>query len=976
MADIVDIIDKQNQELIKNIQDQINSINEFIKWSQNNLVESRKIEVFKKLVDKRRQLKRYLFSLSSNPAIAAFGESQKGKSYVISSLLASKGKQFTVTDKDGVIYNFIEEMNPPTNDTEATGVVTRFTNDYDIVDEDFPILVKLLSISDILQILCNTAYLDVKNHVVLSKEDINDSLMAVLRRYKGMPDVQDCLDEDDIFNIREHIERYMANVANELLSSEFFDTLAQVIRKIQPKDWPSIMSKMWYDNANITSLFKRILKGYQTVDYVSHLYIPISALLNAHTTLMSSICLQQLVEEYPITGNSNLNAGTDILTCIHGNKRIISGFSKSILSAMTAEVVFKIPEDSIKEQMKFELDGISDENTKNYLLGRGWNQTVTKEFLKNVDILDFPGARSRLELDEVQIQKELSMQMVLRGKVSYLFNKYSDEKLINVLMVCHDHMQNGSSAMPPILKKWVEDNIGRDSKERGTFIDKSIISPLFLIATKFNIDLRVDVSDTKNDLIDNRWDERFSKVLYNQVLMATSNRWFDEWTSSGSFKNTYLLRDYKYSGERGNRLFSGFTEYGVEKEENDIDFRRRLKKSFLGNANVKKFFDDTELAWDSACTKNNDGTVLIIQRLAIVAGNAKESRYYKNLSDVKRIHNTVQVLMTEYYHDGDDANILQRAIARSGSIIAEFDVMCGRDNYFFGRMIQNLQISENYVFDTYYSELNNTRMISERDMKEYDLILSRCHGRLNTQNSYGENLEILRQQYHFQNGEECKNFFENVKHISLDKLFECNFKQKSNSQQLAESIINKWFADLKAQKNLKFYESLGCNTLIILDLIENMKAVSDSIGLTSIISGRISPFVDAIKIPHAILDMIADTTAEIINDFVVTFGYKYYPAAKIAELHQINEANSLHLSFNYEMEDNMPMSLEDLSSLFDNIRPTEENSNLSSLPSFTNYNKWIDLLLISFIASYNIPNYDIEANKRLGILLTTYNELA
>lgn len=973
---MIDIIDKQNQELIQNINDQIVSINEFIRWSQNNLAESRKIEVFKKLVDKRRQLKRYLFSLSSNPAIAAFGESQKGKSYVISSLLASKGTQFTVTDKDGVDYNFIEEMNPPTNDTEATGVVTRFTKDYDVVDEEFPIMVKLLSISDILQILCNTAYLDVKNHVVLSKEDINESILALQRRYKGMPDIQDYLDEDDIFNIREHIERYMANVANELLSSEFFDVLAQIIRKIQPKDWPNVMSKMWYDNADITNLFKRILEGYQTVDYVTHLYIPISALLNVHTTLMSSICLQQLVEQHPIKGNTDFNAGTDILTCVNGKNRVILGFGKSILSAMTAEIVFKIPQDSIEEQLKFRLDGISDENTKNYLLGRGWNQTVTKEFLKTVDILDFPGARSRLELDEVQIPKELSMQMVLRGKVSYLFNKYSDEKLINVLMICHDHQQNGSSAMPPILKKWVEDNIGHDAKERGMFIDKSIISPLFLIATKFNIDLRVDVSDTKNDLIDNRWDERFNKVLYNQVLMATSNSWFDEWTKVGTFKNTYLLRDYKYSGERGNRIFSGFTEYGEEREENDIDFRRRLKQSFLNNVNIRKFFEDSELAWNSACTKNNDGTVLIIQRLAIVAGNAKESRFYKNQGDVKKIHSAVEALMTEYYHDDDDANVLQRAIVRSGSIIAEFDVMCGRDNYFFGRMIQNLQISENYVFDVYYSELNNTRMISQRDMKEYDLILSRCHGLLNAQNSYEDNLEILRQKYHFLNVEECKNFFENVKHISLDKLFECNFKQKSNSQQLAERIIDCWFEDLKSQKNLKFYESLGCNTLVILDLLENMKTVADAIGLVSVISKRISPFVDAIAIPHTILDMIADTTAEIINDFVITFGYKYYSADKIAELHKIDKANNLHLSFNYEMEDRMPMSLDDLSSLFDNIRPTEENNTLSSLPSFANYNKWIDLLLISFIASYNIPNYDIEANKELGSLLLRYNSLA
>ncbi len=971
-----DIIEKQNKELINNIISQIGSINDFIRWTKSNLAESRQVEVFKKLVNERRQLKRLLFSLSSNPAIAAFGESQKGKSYVISSLLASKGKQFTVTDKDGKVYNFIEEMNPPTNDTEATGVVTRFTSDYEVINEDYPILVKLLTVSDILQILCNTAYLDVKNHLVLSKEDINSAMQSIERRYKGMPDIQSYLDEDDIFNIREHIEKYMANVASELLGSEFFDVLAQYIRKIQPKDWASVMSKMWYDNADITELFKRILDGYQTVDYASQVYIPVSALLNAHTTLMSSICLQQLVEMTPVTGNSDLNLGTDILIPAGGQNRIIRGFSKSILSAMTAEVVFKIPEETIKEQLKFCQEGISDENTKNYLLGRGWNQTVIKDFLNTVDILDFPGARSRLELSEAQIPTELSMQMVLRGKVSYLFNKYSDEKLINVLMVCHDHMQNGSSAMPPILKKWVEDNIAADATKRGEFIAKSVVSPLFLIATKFNIDLRVDVSDTKNDLIDNRWDERFTKVLYNQVLMATSNKWFDEWTDRGAFKNTYLLRDYKYSGERGNRIFTGFSEFGEERDENDKEFRKRLKESFLSSPHVKKFFDDAELAWDSACTRNNDGAVLIIQRLAVVAGNAKESRLYKNKADVKSIHNTVESIMTEYYHDEDAANILQKAIARSGAIIAEFDVICGRDNYFFGRMINNLQISENYVFDIYYAELNNTRMISQRDMKEYDLICARCRGQLSAQNSFEQNLEILRQNYHFPNTEECKNFFENIKQISLEKLFECNYQQKSNSQQLAEQIVSRWIDDLKSQKNLKFYELLGCNTLVILDLIENMKAVADTIGLTSIISKRISPFVDAISVPHAILDMIADTTAEIINDFVVSFGYHYYSAAKIAELRQISESNNLGLTFDYEPQDRVPMSLEELSALFDDIRPTEENSSLSSLPSYINYNNWIDLLLISFIASYNVPNYDIEANKALGALLTKFYELA
>ena len=89
----------------------------------------------------------------------------------------------------------------------------------------------------------------------------------------------------------------------------------------------------------------------------------------------------------------------------------------------------------------------------------------------------------------------------------------------------------------------------------------------------------------------------------------------------------------------------------------------------------------------------------------------------------------------------------------------------------------------------------------------------------------------------------------------------------------------------------------------------------------------------------------------------------------------VNEKNHLHLSFDYEDTQCIPMSNEELSELFDDIRPTDENSQLTSLPSFINYNRWIEMLLISFVASYNIPTYNVEANKLLGKLLADYKEL-
>lgn len=969
-----DIIETKNQELIQNVTNQISSINNFISWADSHLQQSRREETFKKLVNVRRQLKRLRFSLESNPAIAAFGESQKGKSYVISSLLARKGQQFMVNDPmTGKTYNFVEQLNPITRDTEATGVATRFTKSYEVPNESYPIMVKVLSIADMLQILCDTAYNDVKSHSVIDREDIDEFMIAQERRYKGSPKVQEVLDEDDIMNVREYVEEHIGiTKAKELLDSRYFDLLARIIPHVQPREWPQLMSKLWYDNSDITSLFIRMLQGYETLGFSKKVYIPISALLNTTTTLMSSLCLQKLDVASPTTGNVDPNMGTDLLT---EDKKVVGGFSKSVLSSIAAEVVFQIPEETIAEELIYNTEGILDDGNRQRLLSKGWNKKVSKEFLNTVDIFDFPGARAALELQEEQIKIELNNKMMLRGKVRYLFNKYSDERLINVLMLCHDHMQNGPTVMPGLVEQWVKQNMGASVRERTAFLDKSIVSPLFIIATKFNMDMSHSVQSGGDDQIEKRWEDRYQKVLYEQVLQADSLSWFKNWTERGGFQNTYLLRDYKWSGINGNRLFEGFETSGVETTEIDTAFHQQLRQSFVTSPYVNTFFEDPELAWDAAATMNNDGATRIIENLGIVAANAKESRLYKYISEVKGLHAQTLQLMAEYYHDENDENVLQKAISRSGAIVAEFDVVCGKDNYFFGRMIQNLQVSENYVFDFYYNQLNNTKMIVERDMKEYDLILSRCHGRISASNSYEDNLEILRQEYHYPTVLDCKEFFENVKGISLEKLFECNFKQKSNSEQLAEGIVAKWIEDVKAQKNLKFYEAVGCNTLTVLDMIENIKAVVDTTNLTGIIAKTISPFVDAIKVPHQILDMIADTTAEIINEFVVTFGYNYYSPEKISDLKLINEKNNLHLSFDYGMTDKVPLSNEELSDLFDDIRPTEENTMLTSLPSFINYNKWIDLLLISFIASYNVPNYDVEANRQLGILLNAYKEL-
>ena len=57
------------------------------------------------------------------------------------------------------------------------------------------------------------------------------------------------------------------------------------------------------------------------------------------------------------------------------------------------------------------------------------------------------------------------------------------------------------------------------------------------------------------------------------------------------------------------------------------------------------------------------------------------------------------------------------------------------------------------------------------------------------------------------------------------------------------------------------------------------------------------------------------------------------------------------------------------------------NINLNSEYFISEFAHWVEerktigLDYLSFISSYNVPNYDVEANRQLGILLSSYNNI-
>ena len=139
------------------IKKQIELVNESLEWIKTYHPEHYDTR-FLQLVECRKVLKTMLVATENNPGIAAFGKSQVGKSYLIGCLLQDKGKPFMVKAGNQE-YDFVKTINPPSEEgggRESTGVVSRFTsfkrnpNSY---NRDYPVLVKLFSLTDIINIL-------------------------------------------------------------------------------------------------------------------------------------------------------------------------------------------------------------------------------------------------------------------------------------------------------------------------------------------------------------------------------------------------------------------------------------------------------------------------------------------------------------------------------------------------------------------------------------------------------------------------------------------------------------------------------------------------------------------------------------------------------------------------------------------------------------------------------------------------------
>lgn len=926
--------------MVEDIKQQVELINRSLSWADKFNKEAFPREELKEM---RRRLRRISSALDENCSAAAYGESQVGKSYLISSLLSTADEPFVI-ENDGKKYSFIDQINPSggnNSETESTGIITRFTiNHGDDVKAGF-IKIRLLSIADIVMMLVDSYYNDLKLDATtqLTPEQINSSLDEKRHEWAAKEPVQQYLTEDDIKDICDYIKDETNAIT--VFQSNFRTIVSKKIQFISQDQWCDVFSLLWNKNPEFSRLFTTLIHEYAKLGFNENAYVPFSSVQREKGSLLMIEWLNK------VCGIEVENAEDDHTkweydTAVYDSKGnlLSDSFPKSYLSALIAELTFILPE-SVARQRKF---------------------------LHKLDLLDFPGARSRRKVNEKDVQNVIPI-VLRRGKVAYLFHKYDRSLRISSILFCHHNKQQADATLGNLITSWIEANIGKTPQERAQQLKRTnAISPLFMVATKFNIELERTKNDTPTakDALVEHW-KRFTTVLPEIIKPAT---WLDNWVASGDifsstrFQHIYPLRDYYWSAKRG--VFDGYSDGEIKSSEmcvhafNDYpQYFEDLHQSFIHLDFVKQHFRDPEATWKSVATINCDGSRPIIRDLDSISGYLDEAREKKYLDEVQQLKQTLLSKLNVFYEPGNKEENNNKTRRIIGDIRIGVDSNIGERPEVFGRIIDQMMIPVVDLRRTAY-EIISLRSMTPIDFNKIALI--RQMAGVDPHNSREDNIKRLCNYYICDSESELEKKLQD-QDMTLEAIISEENNVPTNVADLVSmQILDQWSEFLNKQvKELNTYIPHSDEVVFML------QTLCRKLGVMKVISDKIKIYCKMFKNQDDLPNAIADFASLTLNNFVSSVGNAYLTEEDLSAIEE--NAKACHLTIARPVAEasgdsgstNVEDALHAFDEAVDDVNKTAFET-LQMLPFWKNFVLWKGELERGLLLSADVSHSDPVAN--------------
>ena len=898
-----------NIDTLENLSDKIKKLEDSVSnsssWAQSNKELRMDRDEIILLKESRMKLNRINNSFKSKPVFALFGASQVGKSYLIKNLLSVDGDPLEII-LGNKSYEFLEKINPPGSGAESTGVVTRFTIDKVSEDPKFPIKAKLISISDLVIILTDCFLNDVDLNEIIEFDNFEQNIESLEKEFRDSDYSQDKLNEDNIFEIRDYFKTNFKkeNLTRVLDGSNYWNRIGELISKIPPNRWGEVFGFYWDNNGEINKLFSLLNSDLEKLGYNKSIFLNESSILRGGGEILDVTRVKEIFEKE-----------TSEQTVFCENKKI--NINTNRLSAVISEITLSVSEDL---------------KTK-------------KEFIQDTDLLDFPGARSRLVLNK--ITDEETPLMYLRGKISYLFKRYSTNLEINNLLFCINDQQIEVNELPSILNEWISTNIGDSIDHRSAALSNQNTNPLFVIFTFFNNQLIFDsTNDIDNDL-NYKWDNRFIK-FFKEGIISTNFDWDTQWSNNNKlFNNFFMLRDYKYSSD----IFGGYDEEGTEDSinENRVNYMKNLKESFINYSFVKDHFDKPSESWNASAAANSDGSELIINNLLPSANNlVKVNNSIKRCNIIK---NQVLECLNKYYISENKQEERNKIIKNTLNTSLSLSRYISNQPHKFSLFIKSLQLSESEIYNVFHENINHVTIESDFSSKE---LLSNNYPYLSDNNSIDENIEIIRKQEGLNSKEDVIEILES-NGIDLSQ-----FKKEEPVNELRnilDKIIKLWEEKVKLNPIKMDIDLLN---KISSDILTTMNVQ----GVLEKIQDVLSPKFNRVRIEREDEIYFASVTTNVINEFVSDFGINNFDKLVVGKLQNILSEKDKE-SYSKLISTKPLPSLDDLNNIF-NSNLLEVNKNFENYLS--NFGDWKLSMKIAMLNNCGYIDNE-QNNKKIKELL-------
>ena len=607
-----------------------------------------------------RNLAQSLSRAATTPmTVGFFGLSQAGKSYLISALAAGENGKLE-TCYGPARLDFIEHVNPAGGGKEATGLVTRFSRTASSGPTEFPIELKLFSEIELAKILANGWFNDFDHQ----REDVyeidENKVATILAPHEGEQNdtLQPGVTPEDVVELWDYLSDSFPKSASKL-NARYWPRAIKLAPRLTIHERARLFSILWGEQKELTDLYLMLTQTLSALGHAPRVYAPLRCLVvpdsdgfKRHESIMNVDILERLgtakdlaLEVCPADGDE---VGPPV------------NLPVAQLAALTAELTFPLVEPTRDPRVE------------------------------RVDLLDFPGYRTRIKLRKFGEpgSEEGVSKLLLRSKVAYLFERYTDSQEMNGLVFCTSvEKQSEVITVGPVLSRWIEKTQGATAEERS-HRDPGLIWAL----TMFDKRITSDLTKSANQL-----HEGWEDLVYITMLERFSTfDWMQEWSPGQTFSNTFLVRKprlpvpFLVSEDQDGRE--------VAIHDNHAAALTRMHTTFIESPSVLRHVNQPAEAWDAMLALDDGGMARIGAYLERIEGlEYKLGRIESQLEDTHRRLITGRLAK---WHFGDSGG----EVAEKREIATRFWKELQTRLPSLGELQHHLQLPDELVRDLYLTD--------------------------------------------------------------------------------------------------------------------------------------------------------------------------------------------------------------------------------------------------------------------------------